>query len=177
MSTWAYCCWPGCRMPTSEATDELPLCERHYQAIGIHFVDNRTILSPKFAAARREHREAEAAARSEQFADQREAQTKAILEQTQVYYVRIGDHVKIGFSVNLRQRMASFHVPDDALLATEPGGREKEAIRHRQFTAERINPRRELFNPSPRLLAHIEKVRQVHGEPRMTGRPPRSVTP
>lgn len=88
-------------------------------------------------------------------------------DRSQVYYVRIGDHVKIGYSINMHQRLSALRVNRDAVLATEPGGRDLERQRHAQFAAERVG-RREDFNPSRRLLAHIEAVRAKHGEPRIT---------
>lgn len=99
---------------------------------------------------------------------QMDAERKARLEkQSQVYYVRIGDHVKIGFTVCIQERMASLRVDVEAVMATEPGGRELEAERHRQFAAERQG-KRENFNPSPRLLAHIQQVLADNGPPKIT---------
>lgn len=80
-----------------------------------------------------------------------------------VYYIRIGDHVKIGTSTDLRGRMDALYAQPESLLATERGSYELEGQRHRQFDAERVNKRRELFNPSPRLLAHIENLRALAG--------------
>jgi hypothetical protein len=80
-----------------------------------------------------------------------------------VYYVRIGDYIKIGFSTRLRNRLASLRA--DELLAVEPGGPEMERQRHKEFASERIDLRRENFRPSERLEAHIEAVRAEHGLP------------
>ena len=96
------------------------------------------------------------------------AERKAAFErQSQVYYVRIGDHIKIGYTVNMYQRLIGLRVSAEDVLATEPGARALEAQRHAEFAAERIG-RKENFNPSPRLLAHIEAVKAEHGEPRIT---------
>lgn len=89
--------------------------------------------------------------------------------QSQVYYIRIGDHIKIGYSTNLKQRISQLRLQQSALLATEPGGRELEKERHRQFSADRIISNREDFDPSPRLMAHIDAVLTEHGRPRITG--------
>lgn len=82
------------------------------------------------------------------------------LDGSVVYYVRLGDHVKIGTTVNLTLRLRALYLDHDAslLLAVEPGGFELEQIRHEQFDAERVHANRELFNPSPRLLAHIDSL-------------------
>jgi hypothetical protein len=91
----------------------------------------------------------------------------ALEEQSQVYYVRIHDHIKIGYTTNITARMGQLRVSTSAVLATEPGGQATERERHTEFADERIG-RREDFNPSPRLLAHIEQVKAQHGEPRLT---------
>lgn len=72
-----------------------------------------------------------------------------------VYYLDLasGD-VKIGFTTNLAMRVQALRRPMSAVMATESGGRDVEAERHRQFAGERIG-RREDFAASPRLLAHI----------------------
>lgn len=81
-----------------------------------------------------------------------------------VYYVRIGDRIKIGTSGNIKSRIASL-MPDE-VLATEPGGREIETLRHRQFAALRV--RGERFQPGPELLSHIAMIREHFGEPVIT---------
>lgn len=103
----------------------------------------------------------------EEYESQQARRRKRLLDQSQVYYVRIHDHVKIGYSTNIKQRMGALRVPVENLLATEPGGRDLEAIRHEQFAAERVG-RLEDFNPSRRLLAHIEAIKAEHGEPKVT---------
>lgn len=95
------------------------------------------------------------------------ARKQALADQSQVYYVRIGDHVKIGYTTNVRQRMNQLRVDVADVLATEPGGVELEKARHEQFDAERVG-RREEFNPSRRLLAHIDAIKAQHGEPNIT---------
>ena len=73
-----------------------------------------------------------------------------------VYYIRIGDLIKIGYSENLSRRLGAYP-PDAILLATEIGTRSLEAQRHREFAAD-LRRRNEWFAPSPALLAHIERV-------------------
>lgn len=92
----------------------------------------------------------------------------AYADQSVVYYARIHDHVKIGFSTNMSQRLIALRVDPAAVLATEPGGRELESQRHKMFAEERRG-KREDFNPSRRLLEHIKAVRNRHGEPVITG--------
>lgn len=169
-SRWDRCKWVGCKR---EPVDEIEMCWYHYRIIGETFMDNHSILGSKFLKAWNE-------AKPERLAAERERRTEkeqreddraaALAEQSVVYYVRIGDHVKIGFTVNMKQRLNGLRVDVDAVLATEPGGRELEKQRHREFANERVS-KRENFNPSRRLLAHIDSIREKHGEPQITDYP------
>jgi hypothetical protein len=84
-------------------------------------------------------------------------------EPSVVYYARIGDYIKIGFTTRLRNRLATLRV--DELLAVEPGGEDLEHERHRQFAVERIDLRRENFRPSDRLTSHVVATREEYGLP------------
>ena len=140
-----------------------PICRAHAEAIHDRFAEHRgqreIFLRDALASARNGLDPAH-----EDYLRRRDEATQA---QSQVYYVRTGDHVKIGYSVNLAQRLTALRLHPDAVLATEPGGRELERQRHLEFADERVG-RREDFNPSRRLLAHIEAVREEHGPPRIT---------
>jgi len=81
-----------------------------------------------------------------------------------VYYVRMHEHIKIGFSTDPKSRFQTFAIHSDAILALEPGGRDVEAQRHRQFASLRVR-HTELFAIDVALLAHIEQVRQTYGDP------------
>lgn len=153
-----YCRWPGCRVEPIDT--QLPLCERHFTYIGERFMDERSVLGSKYVRAAQPALEERREAVRERA--QRVADTQA--DRSVVYYVRIGDHVKIGYTCRLPQRLSALRVDRDALLAVEPGSRDEEAKRHEQFTAERQG-RRENFNPSRRLLAHVDVVRSRFGEP------------
>lgn len=75
-----------------------------------------------------------------------------------VYYVQVGELVKIGNAVNLRRRL-TVYPPGRRLLATEPGGEMRERKRHHQFRASRVE--REWFRPTDDLVAHIVKLRSA----------------
>lgn len=53
-----------------------------------------------------------------------------------VYYVRFGERVKIGTTIQLATRLRS--IPHDEVLAVEPGGVEMERRRHLQFADYRM---------------------------------------
>lgn len=73
-----------------------------------------------------------------------------------VYYVRVGDLIKIGTTRNLKNRVRSYP-PGAELLAVERGGERIEGRRHRQFQ-HLLAHRKEWFHPGPDLMAHIAKL-------------------
>lgn len=74
-----------------------------------------------------------------------------------VYYMRFGDRVKIGYTTNLAKRRQA--VPNDEVLAIEPGTFRTEAVRHRQFAELRITG--EWFQYAEPLIGHIEGLRRA----------------
>jgi hypothetical protein len=78
-----------------------------------------------------------------------------------VYYLRLGNRIKIGTSTNLPTRLLA--LPHDEVLAVEPGGNAVEHNRHLQFAKHRKTG--EWFASSPELREHIASVRRTHGEP------------
>lgn len=76
-----------------------------------------------------------------------------------VYYLLIGDLVKIGYTENLPRRMSAYP-PGSELLATEPGSPELEVERHKQFSQYRKH-RVEWYEAAPELLAHIQRVKNA----------------
>lgn len=140
------CCYPGCSAERFEQPDAPPFCGKHLIECGLYIakhMSSMNLLDPD-----RQDRSALA------------PDTPVGQHQAVVYYVRLGNHVKIGTTNNLDQRLRDLYVHADpsALLACEPGDRTLERERHHQFAAERVYSNRELFNPSPRLLHHIETL-------------------
>lgn len=77
-----------------------------------------------------------------------------------VYYLRIGEHIKVGYSANFTSRRR--HYPPDAeLLAIESGDRLLEQRRLRQFQQHKAM-RREWFHPGRELMQHIEQLRAAN---------------
>lgn len=138
------CCWPGCDGVRNEASNSPPLCTGHIMDVT-----------------------AFGARRVREIYDQDIFHVSAPLieplapgvSRAVVYYVQINQHIKIGTSINVMRRLASFYLDEEALLATEPGGADIESQRHREFAKERVYANRELFRPSDRLLAHIEQLK------------------
>lgn len=80
-----------------------------------------------------------------------------------VYYMRFGDRVKIGFTGNLEIRAQQ--VPNDEVIAAEPGTFATEAKRHGEFAPELVSNTKEWFTMTPRLAFHMANVRDAHGDP------------
>lgn len=78
-----------------------------------------------------------------------------------IYYVQIGEHIKIGTTTNVKRRLAAYP-PNRRLLATEPGHETLEAERHRQF-AGLLDMGREWFRPGAALVEHINGLRKTQG--------------
>lgn len=156
------CQMSGCPLVS---TIEAPVCEEHLAQIGQVFLETRSVAG-SFLQLRNELKRKQAVVLAEVKAlsaaphptdpDQPFAHS--------VYYVRIGTHIKIGTTSDLRKRLRSLYVDHDPslLLAVEPGDDRIEAQRHADFSDERVYINRELFNPSRRLLAHIDALNEEH---------------
>lgn len=87
-----------------------------------------------------------------------------------VYYMQCADtlRIKIGHSTELQRRLAALNSGSPTrieLVATEPGGRELEAMRHMLFLPARVRhlTSREWFYPVPPLL---DLIQELGGDPR-----------
>jgi hypothetical protein len=94
----------------------------------------------------------------EEFADAKEAR-----QYGWVYYLRVGDQIKIGFSSNVQRRLRAYP-PGSELLAVEPGDKKLERKRHNEFF-EWLAAGREWFEPSEELLQHTRDLVSMHGDP------------
>jgi hypothetical protein len=74
-----------------------------------------------------------------------------------VYYVRIGDLIKVGMTAQLKQRLGNYP-PGSELLATELGGEALETRRLNQFR-HLLAHRKEWFHPGEDLMAHIATLK------------------
>lgn len=79
-----------------------------------------------------------------------------------VYFVAIHELVKIGYTTNLRNRLACYGVPRTALLAVIPGGRPEEIQHHERFAAD-LARGREWFRPSAELMCYVNDLRAAAG--------------
>jgi Meiotically up-regulated gene 113 len=165
------CARPDCHMvPVREASSVgLPLCAEHFAELGQLFESLR-IAELETRQVALDHQEAALA--------NRELEVRLGLQQWdinvhksrqatrqldelrwagaawQVYYMRIGDCIKIGTTRSMKKRISDLQ-PDE-VLAVEPGDRTVERERHRQFAHLRV--RGERFRVAPDLLAHIKAI-------------------
>lgn len=77
-----------------------------------------------------------------------------------VYYMRLGDLVKIGWTTNLQRRRDVINPQE--VMATEPGGRQVELRRHRQFDDLRVHG--EWFQLEPPLTEWIKGLKAASAD-------------
>lgn len=88
------------------------------------------------------------------------------VEHVVVYYLQVGDLIKIGATTRLADRLQDYP-PNRRLLVTEAGDWELETRRRGQFRA-LLAVGREWFRPGPTLVAHINELRR---QQRVAGKP------
>lgn len=156
-----FCAWRDCENLADHP--DHPLCGYHYRTIGLLFIHEHIDVMRAAAGAPTINE------MIERLVSEGRSDDKLLLSQQEhayasaeraalgvVYYVRMGDHIKIGTTRDLPGRLHGLYLTEADLLATEPGGRDQELARHHEFADERV--RRELFEPSDRLLAHIASL-------------------
>lgn len=139
--------------------DGHPVCAEHAREIvaaadGLFGADVETRITD---AVKRNHKRQKEEERAEA-----EARLRGKRKPGLVYYIRIEEMIKIGYTTNLRERMRAYP-PNAQLLAAHPGTLETEAQMHEQFRAF-LDRGREWFSPSPVLLKHIESVEEMFGD-------------
>jgi hypothetical protein len=149
-----HCVWPNCTEPLAFHLG--PLCLYHamlmYEAV-LHSPDVPVTSAQSKVAERRQ-------------AEQERAKARARARGQQpgwIYYLRIGDRLKIGYSADVRERMRAYP-PESELLAVHPGTRDLEADMHRRFTGSRAAGR-EWFRETPDLAEHVAQVIAQFGDP------------
>jgi hypothetical protein len=99
----------------------------------------------------------------ENIAAARERDRRAVAgRQLVVYYVQVGDHIKIGYTYNLRQRLNSYPPSRRVLALEEVDSPNVETRRHNQFR-HLLALGNEWFHPGPDLIEHINELRRRMG--------------
>lgn len=146
--------------------DNLPLCEVHGWDVWHHYQQLTVNGDGPLAAIRRRRdwqgerdkllraKLAEADQRAEVHAQQlAERRSRAGL----VYYIRLGDMMKVGFTIDLKARLGGYP-PYAEVLATHPGTLDVEAQVLAKFK-HLVAHGKEWMRPDPELDAHIQHVR------------------
>lgn len=175
------CAWPGCDQmygsrPGARRDPSRPiiynrvgiLCWNHADLVADAVLQDRLItadymhheMGPDVVAE--EIRERDAAHR----ARERAAQVDRVRGDNPgfVYYLQVGDRIKIGYSTDVKKRMRAYP-PDSKLLAVEGGSPQLEAQRHREFAGSLVAGR-EWFRPDSVLLEHIDRTSQMDSDGR-----------
>lgn len=79
-----------------------------------------------------------------------------------IYYLRLDEKIKIGWTANFAQRMKSYP-PHAKVIIKHPGTRAEERDLHRTFTPSRASGR-EWYHPTPELMGHIEQAKTVEAQ-------------
>lgn len=85
-----------------------------------------------------------------------------------IYYLRVGDLVKIGYTTSLDARMRQYP-PNATLLAQHPGTRETEREMHNKFAA-KLDRGREWFKSCAEIDEHIAAVQEAYPLKREAGK-------
>lgn len=135
------CCYPVCEAPVTQKVSQ-PLCDKHLISVYRAVVQLTKALDPK----------------SDAVGNPRHMRPKNPYAPVgEVYFMRFGDRVKIGFTTNLRKRLQG--VPNDELLASMPGSHHTETKTHQQFAHLRIVG--EWFSMGPDLMEFIEGLKKA----------------
>lgn len=153
------CAWHAC---PAEAARELtaPLCRAHAR-----------IAHDAWGAAQQSDKDSEAARQAKAEADRKrnielldagESMKPGTRIPGWIYYLRVGDLIKIGYAGNLWSRLRQYP-PNAELLATEPGTPTVERRRHDQFHAH-LARGREWFTPNDDIDQWVAELVARHGK-------------
>lgn len=151
--------WCGVKECNRPQFKGMPLCEEHAEdvwvEIGFHHID---ITKAYHANVRRDDTESirkeairERLGVEEFLANHKQAPGI-------IYYLKVEDQVKIGFTTDLDTRLKAYP-PMAKLMATHPGTRSTERQMHDKF-AEHLAGRKEWFAEHQELESHIAGVRK-----------------
>lgn len=82
-----------------------------------------------------------------------------------VYYIRIEQHIKIGYATDIAKRMRAYP-PSAVLLAAHPGTKATERQMHLEYRRY-LDRGREWFRQGEKLMTHIAGVVEKFGDPKV----------
>lgn len=167
---WDVCCIPGCEerptAPGGVVNREpgplaLPICTRHVviaRSMGQSRWANPDFVQMREVYARQVIEDEEAA---------EEARERRVengpTELPQIYFVRVGELVKVGWSSTLRSRLKSYGA-DTEVLCHYPGSRADETTLHRQLRPS-LAKGREWYFDCPAVRLFIDDAIARYGKP------------
>jgi hypothetical protein len=168
------CLWPGCGQVRANRLSNdyglAPLCVGHFYEVW------------RQARDLAEHRENHSATRlvpapGGDLDDERVNVEQPVAQVGWICYLRIGEHIKIGYASRLLQRLRSYP-PTAELLAAHRGTKVDEKVTHSLLYLHRVAGR-EWYDPHPEVLDYIAKIVVRYGEyadprpakPVLTGQP------
>lgn len=152
--SWPFCCWPNCRFLPE---DEVPLCDFHARQVAV--------VVAEWPADRGQFQRT--VADQERIDRMREDALKTKRAQWgQIYYIRLNDVIKIGWTSNLYGRLIDYN-PGAVLLAHHAGTRADERDLHRSFAPLRVHGREWYDGAAQIILDHIAKVLDENGPPKV----------
>lgn len=111
------------------------------------------------AADSEEHAEAVAEEMSRRAKEKYDTELAGLTEGSWVYYIRVGDQIKIGVSVRPVERAKALSLTAEHIVGLERGAHIIERQRHKQFA--HLRRHGEWFTAAPDLLAHIQSLEAV----------------
>lgn len=139
----------------------LPLCFAHAIQIRDHMIDLEDEMKESHRLAARRNREFLEAERRE--VAERELRESKGAEPGWIYYLHVGEYIKIGYSTDVKRRIRAYP-PGSQLLAVHPGTPVLEKALHEDYKG-LLAQGREWFRPGPELLEHCESVVSQFGDP------------
>lgn len=168
---WSTCMVPGCgralqlyeqhRIGRRDATLELPICDVHAAVVW-----NQLVLlyanNPRFVEAiidvNERTRQRDVAA-----VEERKASNLANVNHGDIYFIRIGGLVKVGWTRNLWDRLKSYGASAE-LLVSYPGSRDDETNLHRQLRPA-LAKGREWYEDGAIITKFIDDALARYGQP------------
>lgn len=170
---WAPCLAPGCKTQTAKRLSndvEFPICPNHaaavWQAIEMddeRYRDDYITDSIEAMVARRDAIRAERDASLAAFEAEWKADLKADQVEGDIYFIRLGDLVKVGWSSNLHKRLKQYGASAE-LLAHYPAYRSDETHLHRQLKPSRAKGR-EWYHDDSTIRLYVLQAVAKHGQP------------
>lgn len=169
---WSSCVIPGCGrslrthgadwdLGHRDATLDLPMCYDHAAVVWRTLV-TRNANDPKFAEAVADVNE-RVAQRERREHEERKASRKANTTHGDIYFVRLGGLVKVGWTRDIWGRLKSYGASAE-LLVCYPGSRDDETNLHRQLTPARAKGR-EWYEDGAIIAHYIDEALAKYGMP------------